>query len=153
MPRKTMQYRQRNFGGFSVSASGIRPANPLLPSAAKTTQPDAAAYHLWNLSFNPTAGQSKSMTAALGSADKTGKFRTKTVSVVANWRQCNRLPPILLAKDSLRVNNCGKPILMRPEDQRHATAGSSAAKSWAAKNVKPFPGAAAKALWCSGERS
>jgi opacity protein-like surface antigen len=77
-----------------------------------------------NLNFE-SGGQSqaKTITATLTVTDETGQSDTKTTPVTVNCPpQYKRLPDVVFSKNSARVNNCGKRILI---DQASQQAGSA----------------------------
>jgi hypothetical protein len=77
-----------------------------------------------NLNFESgSQSQSKSIVATLTVTDTTGQSDTKTTNVTVNCPpQYKRLPDVVFSKNSPRVNNCGKRILI---DQAAQQAGSA----------------------------
>jgi hypothetical protein len=77
-----------------------------------------------NLNFESgSQNQAKTITATLTATDETGQSDTKTTTVAVNCPpQFKRLPDVVFSKNSARVNNCGKRILI---DQAAQQAGSA----------------------------
>jgi hypothetical protein len=73
----------------------------------------SAIFDTASLSFEPGAGQTKTITATVTATDENGKSASQSANVVINYPALyKRLPDIIFAKDSARVNNCGKRILL-----------------------------------------
>ena len=77
-----------------------------------------------NLNFEGGGqGQAKSITATFTATDETGKSVSQTTTISVNCPpQFKRLPDVVFAKNSPRVNNCGKRILI---DEAAQQAGSA----------------------------
>ena len=77
-----------------------------------------------NLNFESgSQSQAKTITATLTVTDETGQADTKTTTVSVNCPpQFKRLPDVVFGKNSARVNNCGKRILI---DEAAQQAGSA----------------------------
>ncbi len=77
-----------------------------------------------NLSFESGGqAQTKTITATLTVTDAAGKSATQTTNVTVNCPQIyQRLSDIVFSKNSARVNNCGKRILIEEAAQQAGTA-------------------------------
>ncbi len=83
----------------------------------------SATFDTASLSFEPGAGQTKTITATVTATDETGKSASQIGSFTVNYpAQYKRLPDVIFAKNSARVNNCGKRILI---EQAAPQAGSA----------------------------
>jgi outer membrane protein OmpA-like peptidoglycan-associated protein len=73
----------------------------------------SATFDSSSLTFDPSATQTKTVTATLTVTDDTGKSASKTVDIAVNCSpNIRRFNDIDFAKDKARVNNCGKRILI-----------------------------------------
>lgn len=82
-------------------------------SVTNDTSPNAT-FDASSLNFEGGAqGQSKTVTATLTVTDETGKSVSRTTDITVSCPpQFVRLPDVLFAKNSARVNNCGKRVLI-----------------------------------------
>jgi outer membrane protein OmpA-like peptidoglycan-associated protein len=81
-------------------------------SITNDTSPNAT-FDASTLSFQGAQGQSKVVTVTLTVNDETGKSATQTTNITVNCPpQFVRLSDVIFAKNSARVNNCGKRILI-----------------------------------------
>lgn len=82
-------------------------------SVTNDTSPNAT-FDASTLNFEGGAqAQSKTVTATLTATDETGKSASRTTDIAVTCpAQFVRLPDIVFAKNSARVNNCGKRILI-----------------------------------------
>ncbi len=83
-----------------------------------------ATFDSSNIAFESgSQSQSKAIVATLKVTDETGQSATGTTNITVNCPpQYKRLPDVVFAKNSPRVNNCGKRILI---DQAAQQAGSA----------------------------
>ncbi len=82
-----------------------------------------ASFDSSSLNFDAAGGQSKTVTATLTATDETGKSAIKTATIAVNCPpQFKRLSDIVFAKNSARVNNCGKRILIEQAAPQAGTA-------------------------------
>lgn len=84
----------------------------------------SATFDASNLNFEGGGqGQTKTITATLTATDATGKSASQAATITVNCPpQFKRLPDVVFSKNSSRVNNCGKRILI---DQAAQQAGSA----------------------------
>jgi hypothetical protein len=91
-------------------------------SVARETSPNAT-FDSSTLSFDSGGGQSKTVTVTLTVTDEAQKSASQTTAIAVNCPpQFKRLADIVFAKNSARVNNCGKRILI---DQAAPQAGAA----------------------------
>ncbi len=73
----------------------------------------SATFDTASLSFDSGLGQTKTITATLTATDETGHSASQSVNFLVDYpAQFKRLPDVIFAKDSARVNNCGKRLLI-----------------------------------------
>jgi hypothetical protein len=113
-------------GVASGSACGGAVSYKWTVSEGSVTNDTSANANFDGTSLNFASGgqsQAKAVTATLTVTDETGKSATQTTTVnVTCPPQFKRLPDIVFKKNSPRVNNCGKRILI---DQAAQQAGSA----------------------------
>ena len=79
----------------------------------KNTAGPSATFDTASLSFEAGLGQTKTITATVTATDETGQSASKSGSFTVNYpAQFKRLADVIFAKNSARVNNCGKRILI-----------------------------------------
>lgn len=73
----------------------------------------SAVFDTASLSFEPGLGQTKTITATVTATDETGHSASQSATLTVNYPALyKRLPDVIFAKNSARVNNCGKRILI-----------------------------------------
>lgn len=83
----------------------------------------SAVFETSSLNFDSGLGQTKTITATLTATDEAGQSVSQNVAFVVDYpAQFKRLPDIVFGKNSARVNNCGKRILI---DQAAPQAGAA----------------------------
>ncbi len=91
-------------------------------SLSKAAGP-SAVFDTASLNFDSGQGQTKTISATLTATDEAGNSVAKSVSFVADYpAQYKRLPDVVFAKNSARVNNCGKRILVEQAAPQAGTA-------------------------------
>jgi hypothetical protein len=82
-----------------------------------------ALFDAASLAFDSGLGQTKTVSALLTVTDEAGKSASQSAAITVNYpAQYKRLPDIIFAKDSARVNNCGKRILIEQAAPQAGTA-------------------------------
>ena len=82
-----------------------------------------AVFDAGSLNFDSGLGQTKTITATVTATDETGRSASQSVNFVVNFpAQYKRLPDVVFAKNSARVNNCGKRILIEQAAPQAGTA-------------------------------
>jgi hypothetical protein len=75
------------------------------------------------LSFDSGVGQTKTVTATLTATDETGRSASQRATITVNYpAQYKRLADVVFARNSARVNNCGKRILIEQAAPQAGTA-------------------------------
>ncbi len=83
----------------------------------------SAVFDTASLSFESGLGQTKTITATVTATDETGKSASQSGIITVNYpAQYKRLPDVIFAKNSARVNNCGKRILIEQAAPQAGTA-------------------------------
>ena len=83
----------------------------------------SATFDTASLNFDSGMGQTKTITATVTATDETGQTTSQSVNFLVDYpAQYKRLPDVIFAKDSARVNNCGKRLLI---EQAAPQAGSA----------------------------
>jgi hypothetical protein len=83
----------------------------------------SAVFDTASLSFDSGLGQRKTITASVTATDETGKSAAQSGSFTVNYpAQYKRLADVIFAKNSARVNNCGKRILIEQAAPQAGTA-------------------------------
>ena len=83
----------------------------------------SAVFDTASLNFEPGVGQTKAITATVTATDETGKTASQNATITVNYpAQYKRLPDVIFAKNSARVNNCGKRILIEQAAPQAGTA-------------------------------
>ena len=73
----------------------------------------SAQFDTASLNFDSGLGQTKTITATVTATDETGQSASQNATFVVDYpAQFKRLGDVIFAKDSVRVNNCGKRILI-----------------------------------------
>jgi YD repeat-containing protein len=73
----------------------------------------SAQFDTASLNFDSGLGQTKTITATVTATDETGQSASQNAAFVVDYpAQFKRLGDVIFAKDSARVNNCGKRILI-----------------------------------------
>ncbi len=81
-------------------------------SVTNDTSPNAT-FDASTLNFEGAQGQTKTVTATLTVTDETGKSASQTTNIAVKCPpRFVRLPDVVFSKNSARVNNCGKRILI-----------------------------------------
>jgi outer membrane protein OmpA-like peptidoglycan-associated protein len=82
-----------------------------------------ALFDAASLAFDSGLGQTKTITALLTVTDEAGKSASQSAAITVNYpAQYKRLPDVIFANDSARVNNCGKRILIEQAAPQAGTA-------------------------------
>ena len=82
-----------------------------------------ALFDAAGLAFDSGLGQTKTISALLMVTDEAGKSASQSAAITVNYpAQYKRLPDVIFAKDSARVNNCGKRILIEQAAPQAGTA-------------------------------
>ena len=83
----------------------------------------SAVFDTASLNFDSGSGQTKTITATLTATDETGHSVSQSTSFVVDYpAQFKRLADVIFAKNSARVNNCGKRILIEQAAPQAGTA-------------------------------
>jgi hypothetical protein len=83
----------------------------------------SAVFDTASLNFEPGLGQTKTITATVSATDETGKSASQDSTFTVNYpAQYKRLADVIFAKNSARVNNCGKRILIEQAAPQAGTA-------------------------------
>jgi hypothetical protein len=83
----------------------------------------SATFDTASLSFEAGLGQTKTVTATVTATDEAGHAASKSGSFTVNYpAQFKRLADVIFAKNSARVNNCGKRILIEQAAPQAGTA-------------------------------
>jgi Outer membrane protein beta-barrel domain len=83
----------------------------------------SAVFDSASLNFDSSIGQTKTITATVTATDETGKSASQSTTISVNYPALyKRLPDVIFAKNSWRVNNCGKRILIEQAAPQAGTA-------------------------------
>ncbi len=83
----------------------------------------SAVFNTASLGFDSGVGQTKTITANVTATDETNHSASQTAAITVNYpAQYKRLPDVIFAKSSARVNNCGKRILIEQAAPQAGTA-------------------------------
>ena len=83
----------------------------------------SAVFSTASLGFDSGLGQTKTITANVTATDETNHSASHTATITVNYpAQYKRLADVIFAKNSARVNNCGKRILIEQAAPQAGTA-------------------------------
>jgi hypothetical protein len=83
----------------------------------------SAVFNTSSLGFDSGVGQTKAVTALVTATDETGRSASQTATITVNYpAQYKRLADVVFARNSARVNNCGKRILIEQAAPQAGTA-------------------------------
>jgi opacity protein-like surface antigen len=83
----------------------------------------SAVFDTASLNFDSGIGQTKTITATVTATDETGKSASQSITISVNYPALyKRLPDVIFARNSWRVNNCGKRILIEQAAPQAGTA-------------------------------
>jgi hypothetical protein len=82
-----------------------------------------AVFNTASLGFDSGLGQTKTITATATATDETGQSASRSATFTVNYPALyKRLPDVIFARSSARVNNCGKRILIEQAAPQAGTA-------------------------------